>query len=113
MTSLGLKLRLFAKMREELENLNIKNWCNRLEDYVHIRGIEEVGSKPKAHVTVRRFRQDLSQENKTHKFAEKYGKSVEEVRASRIEHIAKKENLKFEDAEKLYWEPQNTGKAFY
>lgn len=39
---LGTKLRLFANSKEELQNLNIKHWLERLTDYVHISSIREV-----------------------------------------------------------------------
>ncbi|WP_322802841.1 type I-F CRISPR-associated endoribonuclease Cas6/Csy4 [Vibrio alfacsensis] len=39
---LGKRLRLFANDREALEALNINQWLNRLEDYVHIKAIKAV-----------------------------------------------------------------------
>ncbi len=39
---LGTKLRLFAQTEEELNQLNIKKWLERLIDYVHISSIRPV-----------------------------------------------------------------------
>ncbi|WP_191602340.1 type I-F CRISPR-associated endoribonuclease Cas6/Csy4 [Marinomonas algicola] len=38
----GNKLRLFSIHKEDLERLDIHKWLNRLEDYVHIKAINEV-----------------------------------------------------------------------
>lgn len=40
--NLGKKLRLFAQAEEELIQLNIKKWLERLTDYVHITSIRPV-----------------------------------------------------------------------
>lgn len=39
---LGSKLRLFADDKATLETLGIEKWLNRLDDYVHIKGIRSV-----------------------------------------------------------------------
>lgn len=39
---LGAKLRLFANSEDELHNLGIKKWLERLSDYIHITSIREV-----------------------------------------------------------------------
>jgi CRISPR-associated endonuclease Csy4 len=39
---LGSKLRLFAKEQAVLEQLGIVQWLNRVEDYVHVKGIKPV-----------------------------------------------------------------------
>lgn len=39
---LGTKLRLFANNENELHNLGIKKWLERLSDYIHITSIREV-----------------------------------------------------------------------
>ena len=40
--NIGTKLRLFANVEEELQNLNIKDWLVRLTDYIHIGSIRPV-----------------------------------------------------------------------
>ena len=39
---LGTKLRLFAQTEEELNQLNIKKWLERLTDYVHVSSIRPI-----------------------------------------------------------------------
>ena len=41
---LGSKLRVFANSEEELHNFKIKDWLDRLSDYLHITSIREVPS---------------------------------------------------------------------
>lgn len=53
---LGNKLRLFAPDKESLKILNINHWLEHLNDYVHIKNIDEVGNKAQSHVCVKRYR---------------------------------------------------------
>ena len=39
---LGHKLRLFAQNEKDFDQLNISKWLNRLEDYVHVKGVAAV-----------------------------------------------------------------------
>lgn len=55
-SKLGLKLRVFALNQEDLETLNLNGWLSRLMDYVHIKGIKEVGDKSTGYVSVHRYR---------------------------------------------------------
>lgn len=55
-SKLGLKLRVFATSQKDLETLNLAKWLDRLTDYVHIKGIKEVGEKATGFVSVRRYR---------------------------------------------------------
>lgn len=102
---LGSKLRVFAKTEAELQRLNLNKWCERLLDYVHIKTIAEVGHKAKSHVLVKRFRQEKNLDPKTQNFAQKCGKPFEEVKASRIDNIAKKYDISLEEARRRYEAP--------
>lgn len=42
--SLGRKLRLFANTEMQLQELNIKQWLNRLSDYVHCKEVKSIPS---------------------------------------------------------------------
>lgn len=53
---LGNKLRLFAPNQKELKLLNLDKWLERLTDYVHVKGIKEVGDKATGYVSVHRYR---------------------------------------------------------
>lgn len=55
-SKLGLKLRLFAPSQRILETLDLPSWLDRLSDYVHIKGIKEVGDKATGWVSVHRYR---------------------------------------------------------
>jgi CRISPR-associated endonuclease Csy4 len=55
-SKLGLKLRVFAPSQKDLETLNLAKWLERLTDYVHIKGIKEVGDKATGYVSVHRYR---------------------------------------------------------
>ena len=55
-SKLGLKLRVFAPSADILETLNLPSWLARLSDYVHIKGIKEVGDKATGWVSVHRYR---------------------------------------------------------
>lgn len=102
---LGSKLRVFAKAKDELEQLNLNRWCSRLLDYIHVKSINEVSNKATSHVLVKRFRQEKNLDSKTHNFASKHNKPFEEIKNSRIEYMAKKHAIKFEEAERLYENP--------
>lgn len=56
LSKLGLKLRVFAPSRKDLETLNLDKWLERLTDYMHVKRIAEVGNKIKGHVVVKRYR---------------------------------------------------------
>lgn len=105
-TTLGTKLRIFAKTERALVELNLNKWCKRLLDYVHIKSIDEVKNKATGHVLVKRFRQEKNLDSKTRNFARKHNKTFEEVKTSRIAHIAKKHKVSIEEAQRRYEIPQ-------
>lgn len=109
---LGSKLRIFAKTEAELQQLNLNKWCRRLLDYVHIKSISEVGNKAAGYVVVKRFRQEKNLDSKTRNFAKKHNKTFEEVKASRIAHIAKKYSINEEDARQRYENPKLEKRPF-
>ena len=53
---MGNKLRVFAPSQKDLETLNLNDWLSRLTDYVHIKGIKDVGDKATGYVSVHRYR---------------------------------------------------------
>ncbi|WP_413519890.1 type I-F CRISPR-associated endoribonuclease Cas6/Csy4 [Psychrobacter glacincola] len=55
-SKLGLKLRIFAPNQKDLETLHLDKWLSRLTDYVHVKGIKEVGGKATGYVSVHRYR---------------------------------------------------------
>ena len=55
-TTMGDKLRVFANNQKDLETLHLDKWLSRLTDYVHVKGIKEVGGKATGYVSVHRYR---------------------------------------------------------
>ena len=55
-TTMGDKLRVFAPNQKDLETLHLDKWLSRLTDYVHVKGIKEVGGKATGYVSVHRYR---------------------------------------------------------
>ena len=53
---MGNKLRVFAPSQKDLETLNLNDWLSRLTDYVHIKGIKDVGDKATGYISVHRYR---------------------------------------------------------
>lgn len=53
---MGNKLRVFTPNPKDLETLNLNDWLSRLTDYVHIKGIKDVGDKATGYVSVHRYR---------------------------------------------------------
>lgn len=52
--NLGKRLRLFAAFEEDLKKLDIRNWLERLEDYVHITSIREVPKEVQGYAIYKR-----------------------------------------------------------
>lgn len=103
-TALGSKLRVFAQGKEDLEQLDLLKWCERLLDYIHIKKIAPVPDT-NSHLRVKRLRQVKNQDAKTRSFASKRGLSFEQVKKLRIQHIAKKNNISLEQAAHAYENP--------
>ena len=53
---MGNKLRVFTHNPKDLETLNLNDWLSRLTEYVHIKGIKDVGDKATGYVSVHRYR---------------------------------------------------------
>lgn len=61
---LGSKLRLLSETQAQLEQLDIKKWLERLEDYCHIKPIKPVPAEIEKHVCYKRkqFKSNLLKE---------------------------------------------------
>ncbi|MGP5217098.1 type I-F CRISPR-associated endoribonuclease Cas6/Csy4 [Psychrobacter celer] len=77
-SKLGLKLRVFALSQKDLETLSLTKWLERLTDYVHIKGIKEVGDKATGYVSVHRYRFKPT-DMQAKSLADKLGVSYEEA----------------------------------
>lgn len=69
---IGEKIRVFANSEKELNELGIKKWLQRLNDYVHITGIREVPEKKAGYAVYRRVHQDNSAEHKAARFLKRH-----------------------------------------
>lgn len=103
-TSLGRKLRVFAKSREGLEKLNVNQWLEKLSDYIHIKSIKDV---PAEHgfATFSRARQVKNLDRVARRCAERKKTSFEEAKAGIIYDYAEKHSISQEEATKAYENP--------
>jgi len=104
---LGSKLRVFADSEDELRELDLNQWLNRLHDYVHIKTIASVPTeKVQHHVNVNRVRQDANMERITRRFAKRKNIPFEEAKQQQIERYADKNKTSLSKATELYDNPE-------
>ncbi len=77
-TLLGTKLRVFANSMQELEQLNLDKWLERLTDYVHIKSAKQVENATQ-YVTVNRYRPKPKVEKVAERFAKHKGISLQDA----------------------------------
>lgn len=78
---LGSKLRLFSISAEALEQLNIKQWLVRLEDYVHITSIRDVPSKIDSYAYFKRLQPKSNNQRLIRRRVKRQAVAVEEATA--------------------------------
>ncbi len=76
---LGNKLRLLASMREQLQQLDIDKWLNRLSDYCHCTSIKEVPQAVSAFMRFKRVQFDTNVERLARRRAKRKGGSLEQA----------------------------------
>lgn len=109
--TLGNKLRVFASSEQELQQLNLLKWLERLTDYVHIKSIQPVPAEIAEHVYVKRYRANTNMARLTRRFmrreSQKQGRelSFEEAKALQNQRFAKENKVSLADAEKHYQQP--------
>lgn len=71
---IGEKMRVFANSEQELQELGIKKWLQRFNDYVHVTGIREVPPSDKltGYAVYRRVHQENSAEQKAIRFLKRH-----------------------------------------
>lgn len=79
--SLGVKIRIFAESREQLEKLDIEGSLERLKDYVHLTSIRKVPvNRITGYASFSRYQPDASVEQKARRFSARHpGTSYEEA----------------------------------
>lgn len=76
---LGNKLRLFAATKEQLEQLSIATWLNRLIDYTHCTSIREVPPSVSQFACFKRKQFDTNINRLSQRWANRKGVSLEEA----------------------------------
>lgn len=110
--SLGTKLRVFAPSQQELEQLNLTKWLERLTDYVHIKSIQPVPENIDSHLVVKRYRAKTSLEGITRRFMRRESKrtgrelSFDEAKTLQNQRFAEQQGVSVQVAEKHYQQPQ-------
>ena len=77
-TLLGSKLRVFANSLQELEQLNLDKWLERLTDYVHIKSPKQVENVTH-YLTVNRYRPQANAGNLARRYASRHDVSVDDA----------------------------------
>jgi CRISPR-associated endonuclease Csy4 len=75
---LGAKLRIFANSMQELEQLNLYKWLERLTDFVHIKSAKQVENVTQ-YLTVSRYRPQASIGKLARRYANKHGVSLDDA----------------------------------
>jgi len=86
---LGAKLRVFANSMQELEQLNLDKWLERLTDYVHIKSAKQVENATQ-YVNVSRYRPQASVGNLARRYASRHNMSVDDA-IKRLEGFIQKQ----------------------
>lgn len=76
---LGKKLRLFAREESLLEQLNIRQWLDRLSDYLHITSIRAVPEKVSGYARYRRVQTQSSKQRLARRKAKREGATLEQA----------------------------------
>jgi len=76
---LGDRLRILAKSKDELENLNLNHWLSRLFDYIKISEIREVPKNINKYVSFGRQQFKTNRETLARRQAKRKGISYEEA----------------------------------
>jgi len=89
---IGEKMRVFANSENELNDLGIKKWLQRLSDYVHITGIREVPEKKKGYAIYQRIHLENSPEQKARRFIKRHeGEAIKYEQAVQMFSIKRSE----------------------
>jgi CRISPR-associated endonuclease Csy4 len=78
---LGSKLRLLASTEEQLRQLNLAKWLNRLSDYTHCTSIKEVPASVTQHARFRRVQFDTNVERLARRRVKRKGGTLEDALA--------------------------------
>ena len=94
-SSIGSKLRLFAKDEIVLEQTQGKKWLNRLNDYVHISRIKPVPEKLAGHVCFKHIKLKGNKEKLARRRAKRKGETLKQAMAHYEGFVEPRCNLPF------------------
>lgn len=98
---LGSKLRLLASAEEQLRQLNLTKWLNRLSDYTHCTSIKEVPASVTKHARFRRVQFDTNVERLARRRMKRKGGTLEEALAHYAGFNDQQSNLPFVNIQSL------------
>lgn len=96
---LGSKLRVFANSEQELQQLNLNKWLERLTDYVHIKSIQPVPETVNSYLIVKRYRAITNLVRLTRRFMRRESKRTGRVIS--FEEAQRIQNQRFVDKQKI------------
>lgn len=103
-STLGRQLRVFASSADQLDQLNLGKWLDRLTDYVHVKSPNSVPNEH-SYITVSRARQVKNLDQITKRRARRKGESFEEAKDNIIKRYAKTEKIDIAKAKQAYENP--------
>ena len=103
--TLGHKLRIFARSREELKLLNLNHWLSRLMDYILIQDIADIPTEITQYLVVKRLRKKANNDNLTRNYARKHQMSFAEAKEKRIERFSDLHKVTREESLQHYDNP--------
>ena len=98
---LGSKLRLFATGREQLQQLDLAKWLNRLTDYTHCTSIKEVPLSVEQYARFMRVQFATNPERLARRRAKRKGESLDAALAHYAGFEDKKSKLPFINVQSL------------
>ena len=104
-STLGNKLRIFSKSKEELEKLNLVNKLQNLSDYIHIKSIRDVPENLNGYLLVSRYTANTNLERITRRYAKRKGIDFDQAKVEQNQRYAALNKISIKEAEKHYLNP--------
>jgi CRISPR-associated endonuclease Csy4 len=76
---IGNKMRLFASQPSDLEDLNINKWLSRLDDYVHVKAINDVPDNIKSYESFSRATKSGSADKHIRRRMKRHNETLEQT----------------------------------
>ena len=105
--SLGYRLRLFAKEKNDLVQLDCEEWLKSLDDYVHIHSIKAIPDNVSDYAYFQRIHLKGNKEKLARRRAKRKGKTLQQALADFDEYEEQQSSLLY-----INMDSQTTGKRF-